>query len=253
VDILLTNDDGIDSPGLAALRESLADVGTVTVVAPADDQSAVGRSVSGEVAVRDHERGYAINGTPSDCVIAGVEALCPRPDVVVAGVNRGANIGMYTLGRSGTVSAAVEAAFFDIPAVAASLYLPGDAYDEPTDRADYEEAVRATAYLVENAVEAGVFEQADYLNLNAPLPAEEPAPMEITRPSLAYDMAAEQDGETVRLHDRMWERMGRGDIPDPEGTDRRALVDGSISVSPLTAPHTTEHHESLDGLAAAYD
>jgi 5'-nucleotidase len=160
---------------------------------------------------------------------------------------------MYTLGRSGTVSAAVEAAFFDVPAVAASLYLPGDAFDERTDLSDYGEAVRATRYLVENAVEAGVFEQADYLNLNAPLPGEDPAPMEITRPSLAYDMAAEQNGDTVRLHDRMWERMGRGDIPDPEGTDRRALVEGSVSVSPLTAPHTTEHHESLDGLAAAYD
>jgi 5'-nucleotidase len=253
MDVLLTNDDGIDSPGLRALYARLSELGEVTVVAPRDDQSAVGRAVSTtEVTVHEHDLGYVLDGTPSDCVIAGVESLCPRPDVVVAGVNTGANIGMYTLGRSGTVSAAVEAAFFGIPAIAASLYLPGERYGEDTDRADYREAVRATGYLVENAPEAGVFEQADYLNLNAPLPEGDPAAMEITRPSRAYDMTAEHENGTVTLTDRMWERMASGDLPDPSGTDRRTVVEGRVSVSPLTAPHTTEHHESLDGLAAAY-
>ncbi|MFB6217564.1 MAG: 5'/3'-nucleotidase SurE, partial [Halobacteriaceae archaeon] len=78
MELLLTNDDGIDSPGLRALRDRLADLGSVTVVAPATDQSAVGRSMSGEVGVREHELGYVIDGTPTDCVVAGVEALCPR-------------------------------------------------------------------------------------------------------------------------------------------------------------------------------
>ncbi|MFB6217563.1 MAG: 5'/3'-nucleotidase SurE, partial [Halobacteriaceae archaeon] len=102
------------------------------------------------------------------------------------------------------------------------------------------------------AIDAGVFDRADYLNLNAPLPGDGGG-MEITRPSRAYDMTADHDGDTVTLTDRMWERMASGNIPDPQGTDRRAVVEGRVSVSPLTAPHTTERHEALDGLAAAYE
>jgi 5'-nucleotidase len=69
-------------------------------------------------------------------------------------------------------------------------------------------------------------------------------------------MTAEREaaggGRRIRLHDRIWERMRDGTIPDPEGTDRRAIVDGRVSVSPLTAPHSVRHHESLDGLAETY-
>ncbi|WP_435349027.1 5'/3'-nucleotidase SurE [Haloarchaeobius sp. HRN-SO-5] len=258
LEILVTNDDGIESPGFRALYDALADVGRVTAVAPAVDQSAVGRAISSTVDVEEHELGYAIRGTPADCVVAGLRALLPNPDLVVAGCNKGANLGHYVLGRSGTVSAAVEAAFFDIPAIAASLYIPVDPDD---DRAwtdvevtfdQYEEAVRATAYLAEHALDAGVFEQADYLNVNAPAPGTGPTELEITRPSHMYDMDATVDDGIVSLHDRVWERMAAGDIPDPEGTDRRAVVEGRISVSPLTAPHSTEHHEALDALAEAY-
>jgi 5'-nucleotidase len=68
-----------------------------------------------------------------------------------------------------------------------------------------------------------------------------------------YDMTARSDGDDrFTLHDRVWERMRADDLPDPEGTDRRAVVDGHVSVSPLLAPHPTRHHEALDGLAAAY-
>ncbi|MFB6119880.1 MAG: 5'/3'-nucleotidase SurE [Halobacteriaceae archaeon] len=250
--ILLTNDDGIESPGLRALYDGLADVGDVTAVAPASDQSAVGRSMSSEVAVRDHELGYAVEGTPSDCVVAGLDALCPDPDVVVSGSNEGANLGMYVLGRSGTVSAAVEAAFFDVPAIATSLYLPQDKFGTGTTYDEHRDAVRATSYLVDHALDTGVFDHADYLNVNAPLPGDDPAPMQVTVPSHAYDMAARHEGETVTLHDQMWERIENGDIDDPEGTDRRAVMDGSVSVSPLTAPHTTERHEILDALAETY-
>lgn len=252
-EIIVTNDDGIDSPGIRALAEGLADVGNVTVVAPRNNRSATGRAMSSEVAVTEHELGYAIDGMPSDCVVAGLEALGPYPDVVVAGVNEGANLGMYVLGRSGTVSAAVEAAFFGVPAIAASLFLTNDQFGGVTEPEDYAAAVDATTYLVEHALDAGVFEHADYLNVNAPHPgADASGEMVVTRPSHGYDMTASRDGETITLHDRMWDRMGEGDIPDPPGTDRRAVVDGHVSVSPLTAPHTTEHHEALDGLAESY-
>ena len=254
--ILLTNDDGIESAGIRAVYDGLSAVGDVVTVAPATDQSAVGRALSHEVDVRDHELGYVVDGTPSDCVVAGLEALVPETDLVVAGCNRGANLGAYVLGRSGTVSAAVEATFFDVPAMAVSMYIPVRENTDFTEIDDgelrYDEAVRATSYLADNAFEAGVFEQCDYLNINAPVAEQGPCPIEVTRPSREYEMSATRDGDAVTLHDRIWERMAEGDIPDPEGTDRRAVVDGRVSVSPLTAPHTTEHHEALDGLAEQY-
>ncbi|MEF8852778.1 MAG: 5'/3'-nucleotidase SurE [Haloarculaceae archaeon] len=254
--ILLTNDDGIESHGLGAVYDALGDVGDVTVVAPADDKSAVGRSLSHEVAVHDHVLGYSIEGTPADCVVAGLESLVPETDLVVAGCNRGANLGAYVLGRSGTVSAAVEAAFFDVPAIAVSMYVPvgeDTAYaDTEVDRGSYAEAARATRYLAEHADGAGVFDHADYLNLNAPVAQWGPAEMAVTHPSEVYMMTADRNGGDVVLRDRIWERMETGDIPDPEGTDRRAVVDGKVSVSPLTAPHTTRHHDALDELAAGY-
>jgi 5'-nucleotidase len=229
----------------------------VTAVAPRQDQSAVGRAISHEVTVHEHELGWAVEGTPTDCVVAGIAALVPEADIVVAGCNVGANLGAYVLGRSGTVSAAVEATFFDVPAIAVSMYVPVREYMDFTEMDDadlrYDEAVRTTTYLAEHGIEAGVFDQCDYLNVNAPAADDDPAPLKVTRPSLEYEITAERNGDAVTLHDRIWEQMADGDVPDPEGTDRRAVVDGAVSVSPLTAPHTTEHHDALDALAERYD
>jgi len=253
LEILLTNDDGIDSPGIRALYDELAAVGNVTTVAPADDQSAVGRAMSYEVAVEDHELGHAVHGTPSDCVVAGLAEIGPYPDVVVSGCNEGANLGAHILGRSGTVSAAVEAAFFGVPAIAASLHVPNDEWPRETTIDEYAEVAESVRYLVEKAPDAGVFEHAEYLNVNAPLPTEGHTPMVVTRPSHVYDMDATRDDDgVVSLHDNTWAQMESDTLPDPEGTDRRAVYEGKISVSPLTAPHTTEHHEALDELAERY-
>jgi 5'-nucleotidase len=285
LEILLTNDDGIDSPGIRALYDALSEVGNVTTVAPADDQSAVGRAMSYEVSVEEHELGYAVHGTPSDCVVAGLAELGPYPDVVVSGSNQGANMGAYVLGRSGTVSAAVEAAFFGVPAIAASLHVPQSEWPRETTAEEHADVAAAVRYLVEHAPEAGIFEEADYLNVNGPMPSEsgrvkdggavedggsveggdavedresgaadaaERPPMAVTRPSHVYDMDATRDDGVVTLHDNTWEQMEADTLPDPEGTDRRAVYEGKISVSPLTAPHTTEHHESLDELAERF-
>lgn len=256
--ILLTNDDGIDHPGIAALRDALLDLGEVTVVAPASNQSGVGRMMSREADVTDHPWGYSLEGTPSDCVVAGLEALVPETDIVVSGCNKGANLGMYVLGRSGTVSAAVEAAFFDVPAVAASLYVNQgdmDFAEAAQEQADYETAAEATAHVVETALDTGAFETADYLNINAPKPDAATGEMAITVPSMAHDLTARRDGHRVHLTDRMWERMAQGDIPDEDGshTDRRAVADGCVSVSPLTAPHTTEETAALQAIVNRYE
>ena len=255
MNVLLTNDDGIDEAGLGALYDAISDVAEVTAVAPADDQSAVGRTLSTRVDVRDHELGYAVDGTPADCVVVGLQSLVPDVDLVVSGCNRGANLGQYTLGRSGTVSAAVEAAFFEVPAIAVSMYVPTDEVDFRSFDPDpevYAEAARATRFLVEETATDGVFGIADYLNVNAPTASDGPCEMVVTEPSTFYDMDAERDGDVVHLRDRIWERMGEGSLQDPEGTDRRAVLEGKVSVSPLTAPHTVTYHETLTGLAEEY-
>jgi 5'-nucleotidase len=257
--ILLTNDDGIDSVGFRALYEGLSSFAEVTAVAPADDQSSVGRSISHEVDIREHELGYMVEGTPVDCVVAGLGTLCPDVDLVVSGCNKGANIGAYVLGRSGTVSAAVEAAFFEVPAISVSLYIDGGGKDWEqlaTETEDFRHATAAARYLVDHAHKAGVFEAADYLNVNVPFVADStakgPTEMVVTHPSTRYEMGAERNGKQVALQDGIWELMRSGSITDPEGTDRRAVAEGQISVSPLTAPHSTERHSALDRLADEY-
>lgn len=256
MNILLTNDDGIDETGLRALYEALSEVGDVTAIAPADDQSAVGRAMSSRVIVEEHELGYAVEGTPADCVVVGMQALETEIDLVVSGCNRGANLGAYVLGRSGTVSAAVETTFFETPAIAVSMYIPGgdiefQSFDPGIE--EYEETARVTRYLAANTVDSGVFEHADYLNVNVPMTADGPCEMEITEPSSVYEMDAVTDDEHVVLRDRIFDRLEDGSIPDPKGTDRRAVVEGRVSVSPLTAPHTMNHHETLNELANEYN
>lgn len=257
--ILLTNDDGIDSPGFRALYDGLTGLGDVVAVAPADDQSAVGRTVSDAVSLNDHELGYAVSGTPVDCVIAGLGSICPNVDLVVSGCNKGANLGAYVLGRSGTVSAAVEAAFFGVPAISVSMYIEGgdDWQTLATEPADFRAARKATTHLIKHSRSADIFATADYLNVNVPF-KQNPGvsgsiPMAVTRPSLRYEMEATREHpDEITLSDGIWETMRGDSVDDPVGTDRRTVADGEISVSPLTAPHSTEHHDALDEITAAY-
>ena len=254
--VLLTNDDGIDAAGIRVLAAALEPVASVTVVAPVADRSSVGRSISDSVEVESHEDGYAVDGTPADCVVAGLAELCPAVDLVVSGCNGGANLGQSVLGRSGTVGAAIEAGFFGVPAIAVSLYLPPSADRDWRERADdpamYAEASRVTAYLVERTLGTAVFESADYLNVNVPPPADEPAPMAATRPSTVHDMTASWDGTHVSLTDNTWARMRDGALDDQPGTDRHAVVEGRVSVSPLSASHAVDPSGALERLSADY-
>jgi len=260
--ILLTNDDGIDAVGLRALYDALDDEYTVTTLAPTTDQSSVGRALSDDVEVTEHELGYAVDGTPVDCVVAGLGEIVPDADLIVAGCNKGANLGAYTLGRSGTVSAAVESAFFGVPAVATSMYVPGDSdwWKRELSPAEFDHAAGATRFLVDEAIDAGVFDRADYLNVNAPIADETggdtggPAPMRATTPSTWYGLEATRNGDSnVSFSDPIWGRMNEAEVPDPVGTDRRAVVDGEISVSPLSVPHASEPESGLDELVGTYE
>ena len=126
--ILVCNDDGIDSPGIYALAESLREIGDVTVIAPQLEQSAVGHAITMQIPLRVTKSykngeffGYAVNGTPADCVKIGIRNLMDAsPDLVVSGINHGSNTAINII-YSGTVSAAREAAIMDVPSMAVSV------------------------------------------------------------------------------------------------------------------------------------
>ena len=132
---LLTNDDGIFAPGLAALERALRRLGDVSVVAPSTEQSGVGHAITfltpltaKEIFAGDRRCGWAVDGSPADAVKLGIAEFCPRrPDIVVSGINSGLNAGINVL-YSGTVAAAIEGAFFGITSIAVSLE-----YDEHAD------------------------------------------------------------------------------------------------------------------------
>ena len=247
MDILLTNDDGYDSYGLHALADALEPLGDVTIVAPVSDQSATGRTHSSEVKIVERERGYTVAGTPVDCILAGTEIFTSDPDVVVAGCNRGANVGGHTLARSGTVSAAVEATFMGIPAIAVSLYIPESHWPLESDDPDfYPEAKRAARYLVETTIPSSIYENGGYLNVNVPLPTETPADLIVTKPSTYYDYSIERERDTVRIVDKTWGEMEKGTVELASNSDRAVVMDDNISVTPLRAPHQTVNGETLE-------
>lgn len=268
--VLLTNDDGIDAPGLRAMADALSALGEVTVVAPAHNQSAVGRSLSygrmdpdggvaGDLGMddpddpftvtlphEDHELGYAIHGTPCDCVILGVNAF--EPDVVVAGCNAGANLGVHVLPRSGTASAATEAASLGVPGVAVSMDIIEMDRDDLTV-GQFERAAAIGRDVVEASMAGEAFTEVDYLNVNCPRPDREVTGLSITHPTPVYDMHADLADGRFSLHNPLWAGFADGDIPDAAGTDRRAVLDGRVSVSPLTLPQAGVDEETEAHLA----
>ena len=126
--ILLSNDDGIEARGLAALKDALAPLGEVWVVAPASEQSAKSHSLTMHRPLRIRQRGecsFSVDGTPADAVYVALHHVLPAPpDVVVSGINRGANMG-FDVHYSGTVAAAREAALQGLPAIAVSAHIEG--------------------------------------------------------------------------------------------------------------------------------
>src|SRR5688500_15968259 len=158
--ILLTNADGIRSPGIVALYRELVRLGEVTVVAPEQVQSATGHGITittplltQQVTVENAFTGTAVDGRPADCVKLALNQLLPRrPDLVVSGLNSGANVGINVI-YSGTVAAAIEAAFLGLTAIATSLYLRND---KPLDYARAaSHARRAIELILETGLKGG--------------------------------------------------------------------------------------------------
>ncbi|ESP87990.1 5'-nucleotidase [Candidatus Halobonum tyrrellensis G22] len=266
--MLLTNDDGIDSPGLAALYDALRAVADVTAVAPADDQSGVGRSRSDAVDVDDHEWGYAVHGTPADCAAWGLRApvFDDEFDLVVSGCNLGPNCGEYLIGHSGTVGAAVEAAFLGTPAVAVSAYHREEFF--PPDEVGFDAPAAVTRDLVDRLPDSGVFHAADYLNVNAPMT--DAGELRVTEPLADYSVEVreataderEAGGGAWRLDNDYWARLDQSDrYPTlervgetyPGWSDRGAVVDGDVSLSAMRVPQESVHAPAIDELVAAYN
>ena len=175
--ILLTNDDGVNSAGLWAAYDALKPIADVTVVAPATQQSAVGRSISIFEPIRANEisvngiPAFSVGGKPTDAVIIGLYALNLAPALVVSGINIGENLSFESIMTSGTVGAALEAANQGTPAAAFSLQVEdqGSKFDDPRHYGrSFSDAKRVVAEVCGALLAHGVPEGADVVNVNVP-------------------------------------------------------------------------------------
>ncbi len=253
---LLTNDDGFDSPGLAAIRSALIAAGhRVTVVAPDGNRSATGHAVTIRPALElrrvtaadDSQAIFACSGRPADCVRAGLftDGLWPAVDVVVSGINIGINLG-HDVSYSGTASAAAEATLHGVRAIAFSQQ--GTAGGAPfINHSDHEyRLTRYAARLIEAVVAAEPFEHV-FLNVNLPHePTGEPAV--VTRLGRRYYRSRVTPTEVAEGH---WTvaPYDSGDFPDPDfenepGTDFHATLAGRVGITPVDADRRPEGHDS---------
>jgi 5'-nucleotidase len=230
MNILLTNDDGILAPGLRALLEALRPLADLRVVAPEREQSASGHSITLHKPLRmdpvawEGVEAFASNGTPADCVILGCLTAQHPPDLVLSGINRGANLGEEIL-YSGTVSAAMEAALQGYRAMALSV--------ASYTTSDFQTAARVGALLAQAL--PGIKLPADcFLNVNVPALAwGEIAGVEITRLGKRSYINRVDRREDPRGRAYYWFTGSPREASCGEGTDIGAVAAGRISITPV--------------------
>jgi len=238
--ILITNDDGIHAEGLRALREALADLGTLSVVAPSHERSAAAQSLTLRQPIfceNVGEREWAVEGTPTDAMILALnELLSEPPDLVVSGINRGGNLGENVY-YSGTVGAAMEATINRVPSFAISVAHRGKSYE-------YGEAARFARDLAQLILKEGL-PPGVLLNVNVPLPWT--GAVRFTRQSQKVTRNLLQEGVDPRGRTYYWlheQQLTDGIEPD---TDYAAVYSGAISITPLKLDRT--HATSLNHLS----
>lgn len=246
--ILLTNDDGIYAPGLAAMERALARLGDVTVVAPAIEQSGVGHSITflsplmaAEAFDGERKRGWAVEGSPADCVKLAVGRFCPRrPDLIVSGINGGFNIGINVL-YSGTVAGATEGALFGIPSVAVSL--------EWDEKPKFDKAAKLAVGLIDEIVKQQDADSSPLYNINIPTTAlERPTEVRVV-PMATARWPADFDERIDPKGRRYYWAMGTPPTAVAGGlTDLEAIQQGYVTLTPLRIDRT-EHNrlEELNG------
>jgi len=242
VRVLLTNDDGIAAEGLHAARRALAAVDgvEVSVIAPDSNRSATARSITTrsplsveEVEFGDGTRGFATDGTPVDCVrFADLGLLGERPDLIVSGINHGANLG-DDVTYSGTVAAAFEGIVLGLPAIAASQQSAAREMNFRFGRSfDFTVGAGFTAGLVRRLRDAGMA-PGTLINLN--FPAGEPQGVEVTHlGKRLYNDELKLVGEDPDSGRRRYEIYGfEPSFEDEEGSDLSAIARGRVSVTPV--------------------
>ena len=241
MNILLTNDDGIYATGLWALYQRFAKDHSVTVIAPDRERSAVGHGITlykplrlTRVAVNGGHTGYSVNGTPADCVKLGIlEILDSRPDIVISGINPGANVGI-NINYSGTVAAAKEAALYGIPAIAVSIN--GKEIENYDDAAHFIKMLAES--VCENRLPFGTI-----LNVNIPnMPREKIAGVRISRQSIVPLDEYIEKRIDPRNRTYYWQACNsQTSLENPE-IDGAALGQNYISITPIkcdTTDYTT--------------
>ncbi|MEL7238880.1 MAG: 5'/3'-nucleotidase SurE [Planctomycetota bacterium] len=248
--VLLTNDDGIRAEGIAALWRAASPWTSVRVVAPETVQSATGHGVTLHAPLLTQElklgamTGTAVDGRPADCVKLALNTMAQDAQLVLSGMNLGANVGVDVF-YSGTVAAAVEAAFFGLPAVAISLHL-SDAVDD-----QYDQAAASAMDVVRTLWSAGQIMPGGVVNINVPAlgPGEKPAGVKVV-PQCLYpwsDTFEQRSDPTGRAY--YW-NTSRFSLERSQGdTDVVALKEKFITVTPLHFDLTSR--DRLGGLASA--
>jgi 5'-nucleotidase len=236
--ILLTNDDGIYAPGLAAMERALKRLGDVCVVAPAVEQSGVGHSITflsplmaKEVFDGERRRGFAVEGSPADCVKLALSEFCPRqPDLLVSGINGGLNLGINVL-YSGTVAGATEGAVYGIPSVAVSLE-----YDE---HSQFDRAAELAVGLIEQVIAQRDASDHNLYNINIPTSAfSRPTEVRVV-PMATVGWAAEFDRRVDPKGRRYYWAMGTAPVPTSGPmTDLEAWQKGYVTLTPLRIDRT---------------
>ena len=226
--ILLSNDDGYFAPGITLLEQALAPLAEVTVVAPERDRSAASNSLTLDrpLTVRRTQSGfYYVNGTPTDCVHLAVSGLLDHlPDVVVSGINHGANMGDDTI-YSGTVAAATEGFLLGIPSIAISLVADGGDH--------YDTAARIAVELVQR-FKSTPLDQEVLLNVNVPdVPYERLHGAEVTRLGRRHKAEPVVKSITPRGEVVYWVGAAGGVQDAGEGTDFHAVAQCVVSITPL--------------------
>jgi 5'-nucleotidase len=244
VKILISNDDGYRAEGLTALTRALAAIADVTVVAPDRNRSGASNSLTLDVPLRvlpfDERRYYVVNGTPTDCVHLAISGLFEdEHDMVVSGINDGANLGDDVL-YSGTVAAAIEGRFLGLPAIAVSLVM------QPNSGQHFDTAARVAAELVMR-VQRSPLHRATILNVNVPdIPYERIRGWQATRLGFRHRSERIVRSEDPRGRPVYWVGpAGVGQDAGP-GTDFHAVASDFVSVTPLQIDLT--RHQMLDDM-----
>jgi 5'-nucleotidase len=247
--ILISNDDGIDSTGIYALANAMKELGEVTVIAPRTEQSAVGHAITMKMPLRVIEYykngdffGYAVDGTPADCIKIGIRNIMKvTPDIVISGINHGSNTAINII-YSGTVSAAREAAIMDVPAIAVSV----TSHEAKNFEYANEVVKGLTKLVVKNGLEKGTL-----LNVNVPdLPSEKISGVLLTKQGKSkwddiYEERLDPYGKKY-----FWLTGKLVDTDITLDTDQNAIKNNYVTVSPihfdLTDYKTYENMQSWD-------